>query len=243
MKRICIQPGHVNKGGGAPNELETNKRVADRVSALLRERAFEVYQTDANGYNDPKVTTVNYDLFLSLHCDMDYPDDNGGGFADFPEPKTDGATNESQRICKIINDFYFKEVGIVYKNRSNSNTRYYYMWKYLTLKTPCVLIEMGQSIDPHDSVLLGNTELIATALVRAICQAFGVAYDLTPPVVEPSNCEKELDYQKGEVTRLNLVIEQAKLDLDGKLAQKDVDCQSKFDTFKNYLIKTIQEYK
>jgi N-acetylmuramoyl-L-alanine amidase len=192
MTKVCIQAGHWNKsGGGAPEEQSNNKRIADRLSALLRERGFEVYQTDYFANNDPKVTSVDYNLFLALHCDMDYPDDNGSGFADYPEPLTDIATVESQRICKVINEVYFPEVKINYVNHSNANTRYYYMWKSLTAKTPCVLVEMGQSVDPHDKVLLANTELIAGALCRAICIAFGVPYDLptlppTPPQNPPS---------------------------------------------------------
>jgi len=39
---------------------------------------------------------------------------------------------------------------------------------------------MGQAKDPHDSVLLGNTELIASGIVRSICKAFNKPYDLTP---------------------------------------------------------------
>lgn len=187
--KICLQSGHWGKAGaGAPEEQANNKRITDRLSAMLRERGFEVTQTDYYAYNDPKVTKVDFSLFLALHCDMNYVNDNGSGFADFPQPATDGATTESQRIVGILNDVYFKESGITYKNHSNENTRYYYMWKYLTAKTPCALIEMGQSIDPHDKVLLANTDLIASSIARALCKAFNVAYDITPKppvVVEP----------------------------------------------------------
>lgn len=240
MPKVCLQPGHVNKGGGAPNELATNKRITDRLSAVLRERGIEVYQTDANGYNDPKVTKQDYDLFLAIHCDMDYPNDNGSGFSDYSDPDLSGvAFEEGRRISTIINNIFFPETGINYKSRSNLNTKRYYMWKYLTSKTPCVLIEMGQSIDPHDSVLLGNTDLIANALGMSICKALGVTWELAqPPIVNP-----EIQVLKDEIDRLNRVIGQGKVELEGKLATKDRDCQSKFDTFKNYLIKTIEEYK
>lgn len=220
LKRICVQSGHFNRGGGAPKEMETNKRIADRLSFLLRERGFEVYQTDYYGFNDTKVTKTDYDLFLALHCDMDYPGDGGSGFADYADPSTDFATKESQRICKVINDYYFPEVQIVYKNRSNANTRFYYMWKYLTPKTPCVLIEMGQSIDPHDSVLLGNTELIAGALYRAICKAFSVNYDLTPPEItceeRLTNANKEIDTLRKLSSNLSVQI----TNLNGKLEEE-----------------------
>lgn len=239
-KKICIQAGHWSKGGGAPQEMAGNKRIVDRLCALLRDRGFSVYQTDWYGYNDPVVTKNDYDLFLACHMDMDYPNDNGGGFADYPEPSTDGATKESQRICKVINDYYFPEVKIVYKNRSNANTRYYYMWKHLTLKTPCVLIEMGQSIDPHDSVLLGNTELIAGALYRAICKAFNVSYEpevVTPPQppVETCDCES----LKSDVKRLEDTLKQSNEKFQTELAVKDTECLEKIKTYKENIIKLI----
>lgn len=226
MKRIVIQAGHIGKaGGGSPGEQEVNKRIADRLSALLRARGFEVIQTDYYAYNDTKVTKQDHALFLALHCDMDYAGDNGSGFADYPEPSTDGATKESQRITKILNESYFPEVGIVYKNRSNANTRYYYMWKYLTLKTPCVLIEMGQTQDPHDKVLLGNTDLIANALGRAVCKAFGVSFD------NISNGGGYSDDNKVEIERLKKLLEEQKksydtqiLEIKSNLADKEKEC-------------------
>jgi len=182
MKSICLQSGHWGKaGGGAPEEQANNKRITDRLSAMMRERGFQVYQTDWYANNDSVVTKTDYDLFLALHCDMDYPNDGGSGFADYADPSTDNATKESQRICKIINEVYFQEAGINYVSHSNANTRFYYMWKYLTPETPCVLLEMGQSIDPHDKILLANTDLIASSIARALCKAFDVAYDIVPP--------------------------------------------------------------
>lgn len=240
MKKICLQSGHWSKGGGAPNEMVTNKRITDRLAFLLREKGFEVYQTDWYGFNDPKVTKVDYDLFLALHCDMDYPNDNGGGFADYADPNSDFATQESQRICKVINDYYFPEVKIVYKNRSNANTRFYYMWKYLTPKTPCVLIEMGQSIDPHDSVLLGNTELIAGALFRAICKSFDISYEPNvPPVVIPPVEVCDCEALKADVERLNKTLKDANLKFQEQLAVKDTECQAKIETYKKNIIKLI----
>lgn len=223
MRHICLQSGHDGKAGaGAPNESATNKRITDRLSTVLRERGFTVTQTNYYGYNDPNITKVDFDLFLALHCDMDYPGDNGSGFADFPEPSTDGATAESQRIAAIFNDTFFKETQIVYKNRSNANTRFYYMWKSLTAKTPCVLIEMGQSVDPHDSVLLANTDLIANALGRCICKAFGVEFDLKPAPLPDS---PEVVALKEEVKNLKSAMESQKSDCESKLALEKSVCQ------------------
>lgn len=248
MKKVCLQAGHVGRTSGAigaPEEMANNKRITDRLSAVLRSKGIEVYQTDAYGYNDPKVTKVDYDLFLSLHCDMDYSNDQGGGFSDYANPATDSATAESQRISNIINKIYFPEVKIDYKPRINLNTRDYYMWKYLTAKTPCVIIEMGQSIDPHDKVLLANTDLIANALAKAICNALGVAFEA--PIQPEQPCEEKLKALQKQVDDLNTALRQAKTVFDLALADKDIECQKKIDTFKqeikDYLVISIEEYK
>ena len=188
-KFICLQSGHEGRTSGstgAPGEVEANVRIRNRLSELLIEKGFMVQLVGA----DPTNAEIDkdFDLFLALHCDADYPNDNGSGFADYPEPSTDGATNESQRICRTINEVYFPETKIAYVSHSNPNTRYYYMWSRLSAKTPCVLIEMGQIQDPHDSVLLGNTELIAGALSMSICKAFGILPE-TPPIVVPNECD------------------------------------------------------
>jgi len=253
--KICLQAGHEGRTSGstgAPGEVELNVRIRNRLSELLIERGFQLYLVNA----DPKVSQINqdFDLFLALHGDADIYG-TGGGFADYPDPSTDKATVESQRICKVINETYFPETQIKYVNRSNKNTRFYYMWKQLSYKTPCVIIEMGVVQDAHDKVLLANTELIAGALKKSICKAFNVPESSPPetptepepepePGTEPetSQCEKELVYQKGEVLRLNKLVESTKNEYEGKIAQKDKDCQSRIDTFKDNLIKYIKEY-
>jgi hypothetical protein len=171
---------------------------------------------------------------------MDYPSDGGSGFADFADPSTDSATVESQRICKIINENYFPEVKINYVPHSNANTKYYYMWKYLTALTPCVLLEMGQSIDPHDKVLLANTELIASAIVRCICKAFDVSYEITPPVVvTPPAPVVDVEALKNTILELNTALETEKTKSKDALAVKTAECQEKIKAYKEKIINFI----
>jgi hypothetical protein len=203
LRKICLQSGHENaknncdpklRGStGAPGEMEFNVRTRNRLSQILLEKknpdgssAFTVQLVDATFNCDPNAGKTAYDLFLSIHYDADIYG-KGGGFADFPEPSTDHVTKESQRIAKVFNEVYFKHSEIEYVNRSNKNTRYYYMWKFLNAKTPCVLIECGVGQNAHDKVLLADTERIANALARAICEAFGVSFgdELTPEPPEP----------------------------------------------------------
>jgi hypothetical protein len=198
--KICLQAGHINiiynsilslRGGtGAPNEQVHNLAITNKTCELLRERGFEVKQTDANANDDSSITGTDWDMFLAIHCDSDSA--SNGGFTDYPEPSTDGATAKSQDLANKIADKYFPESGITRRDdrrQKSPDVMYYYMWQYLSNKTPCVLIELGESVDVKDSVILNDVERCAKALTRGICNAFGVAYDITPtvpPVVEPS---------------------------------------------------------
>lgn len=186
MKKICLQAGHWNitaGATGAPGEQELNLRILLRLKDILIAKGFQLFLVDAN----PPDAQINqdFDLFLALHGDADYPGDGGSGFVDIPDPSVDSVNDESQRIAWAIRQEYFKHSGITEVNRSNGNTRFYYMWSRLTAKTPCVLIEMGQVQDPHDKVILADTERVASAIARGICKAFGVVYDQSPvpPVV------------------------------------------------------------
>lgn len=200
-KLICLQAGHENaknncdpalRGGtGAPGELEFTVRVRNKLKDILLSKAgpdgkpaFQIQLVDATFNCNPE-RNKDFDLFLAIHYDADVYSGKGGGFVDFPEPSTDGATAESQRIAKAIRETYFKHAEIEdHPERSNKNTRYYYMWRALTAKTPCVIIECGVGQNAHDKVILADTERVAGALARGICSAFGIAYDTgtTPPV-------------------------------------------------------------
>lgn len=195
---VCLQAGHQNaknncdatlaKSTGAPGEMEFNIRIRDRLSQILLSKknpdgsdAFTVQLVDACFNCDPKANDQDYALFLAIHYDADVYGE-GGGFVDFPEPSTDGATAESQRIVKCIEDEYFKHAEITNKpNRRNAKTKYYYMWKFLSAKTPCALIECGVGQNAHDKVLLADTDRIANAIARGICKAFNVAFDAVQP--------------------------------------------------------------
>lgn len=203
MTFICLQSGHQNasqncdvslrKSTGAPGEADFTVKTRDRLSQILISKGIQVQLVDSCFNCDPKADDKDYDLFLALHYDA-YINGSIGGFADYPEPSTDGATVESQRITKVINEVYFPESGIQYVSRSNANTRYYYMWKFLSAKTPCVLLECGVGQNPHDKVILQDTERVATAIARGICKAFNIPFDAPVPPVDPcANVKKELE--------------------------------------------------
>jgi len=202
MKRIILQIGHKNirnncdvslRGStGAGGELEVNQAVVNEaVKHLL---GIEVKVVDANYNCDPDSLKQDWDLFLAVHCDMDYANDTGSGFCDYPEPSRDASTKQSQAMAKAIQDYFFPKVGINVKSRSNANTKYYYMWECISEKTPCVLIEMGQVKDPHDSVILKDSAKVGKALAEAILVALGL------PVV--GNCEAKLAEKQVELDEM-----------------------------------------
>lgn len=206
--KILCQSGHQNitiGSTGAPEEGQNNIRIRDRLGQILISKGFQVYLCDANF----KDYVNDYNLALSLHCDANYAGDEGGGFVDYPDPSVDYVNAESKRIKEAIESEYFDHSGIRnVPTRSNPNTKFYYWWSYLTANTPCVIIEMGESIDPHDKIILADTERVASAIARGICKAFNVLYDTaplppTPPI--PTVCPeraivvsaKEILYGKG----------------------------------------------
>ena len=247
MKKICIQSGHTSikyncditlrSGTGAPNEEKNNFRIVSRLCEILRTKGFEVVQTDANANCDSNITNKDWDLLLSCHCDANYAGDQGGGFVDFPEPSTDDATAESQRIAKAIESEYFKNTGIRnVPSRSNVNTRYYYMWQYLSAKTPCVILEMGESIDPHDSVILADTERVVNGIARGICRAFNVSFDVIPPVDPCANIKQELEVVKQGLVKAKSDLIALQTKTEQQLADKDKLCLQKIQDNKQKII-------
>ncbi len=212
MKRIVLQAGHQNikynsdvslRGStGAPQEMETNYRITSRTAEILRSKGIEVKQTDANANTDKSITDVDWDLYLAIHCDADSAL-LSGGFTDCPEPATDGATLISQKMANAIADKFFPYTEIVYRKerrQKSAGIQYYYMWKYLTNATPCVLIEMGESIDPHDRVILNDTERCAVALAMGVCSALGIPY-FQQPVVDYEKKYNDLLLAKAEADK------------------------------------------
>lgn len=212
MQKILIVAGHQNikynsitalhGNTGTVGELEINVRVADRLSSLLRNRGFEVVQSDANANDNPAITGTDFNLALALHCDMDVANDQGGGMVGSGDKSVDAMWQESLRIKGVLDEVYFSETKIVNKKIVTAGMKFYYMWQYLSSKTPCVLIEMGQAKDPHDSVLLGNTDLIAGAIYKSICKAFNVEEPLPIPVDPCAGVKTENEELKKKVSEL-----------------------------------------
>lgn len=187
--KICIQAGHEGRttgGTGAPNEQTFTIDISNKVADELRARGFSVARVPADP--TPEQIFGDWDLFLSIHYDADVYG-TGGGFVDYPEPSTDGATLESQRIAYLLRQEYFGTTKIVnHPERVNANTRYYYMWKKMSAKTPCVIIECGVGMHTPDdhSVLHFNRPLVVEGIVKGICLAFNVPYSTpTPPTPTP----------------------------------------------------------
>lgn len=190
--KICLQAGHIHiesnadsslhGSTGAPGEQEFTQRIVSATALLLQSRNFEVTIVDANANSNQIVTTTDWNLFVSVHYDADVYK-TGGGFVDYPDPSIDAANEKSKALANAISAEYFKHSEIIeHPERSNPNTKFYYMWRALSAATPCVIIECGVGGDAHDKVLLADTQRIASALARGICAGFAVIFDdPTPP--------------------------------------------------------------
>lgn len=259
MKLICLQAGHQNtptncvpayrSGTGAPDEVGFTIRIRDRLSQILQLKGFQIQLVDANFNCDPNADK-HFDLFLAIHYDANVYG-TGGGFVDFPEPSTDQATAESQRIVKAIVDEYFKNTGIVnVPSRSNGNTRYYYMWQYLSADTPCAIIECGVGKDAHDNVILNDTDRVCNAIARGICKAFNVPFDavtptptpppvVTPPANEIAVLKQKIEDMKQTEIRLKNEMVVFQTETTKRLADKDKECEQKIKDFKTKTINFV----
>lgn len=179
MKKVCLQAGHVGRASGAtgaPGEREWTQRMAAMVATRLVAAGISVTIADAKANTDSSITSQDWDLFLAIHYDADVYDDSGG-FVDFADPAVDQANKESRRIASAIRDVYFPVTGINNRpNRSNSNTKFYYMWNALSAKTPCVLIECGVGWrKPEDwDTLYNRADIVADGIANGIKKAFGI---------------------------------------------------------------------
>ena len=210
---ICLQAGHQNikdncninlrSSTGASGEVEFTVRIRDRLSQILISKGFQIQLVDAN-FNCSSENQKDFDLFLAIHFDANIYG-TGGGFVDKPDPSVDSATIESEKIRKTIEDEYFKNTGIVnMPQRSNVNTKYYYMWAALTAKTPCVIIECGVDQDAHDKVILADTDRVCNAIARGVCSAFSVSFDAPIPVPPIPPVDQCLIY-KQKLAEINTI--------------------------------------
>lgn len=233
-KLVCIQAGHYPRTSGAtgaPGEQELNWRITNRLDDLLIARGIVVQIVGA----DPTDAEIkkDYDLFISLHGESDTHNADGGMIS-APDPSVDSVFPESNRIKEAIESVYFKESGIT--NRPEwvtNNMRFYYMWKRLTAKTPCVILEMGVVQNAHDKVILADTERVAVAIAKGICKAFGIDYEPTPtptPTPEPpvDPCE---EVKKALTTAQKDLLDQQKV-FSEQLALKDKECEEKMASYK-----------
>lgn len=236
MKFIGIQAGHQNisqnidpalrPGTGAPGEVQNNIRIRDRLGQILIAKGFQVQLDDANANSNSNTIDKDFDFYLALHCEADVHG-RGGGFMTAPEPAYDDVNSESKRIIEAIKSEYFKNSGIE-ENESwitVAMTRYY-MWRALSSKTPCGIVEMGVAQNAHDKVILADTERVATALARGICKAFDVPFDTanpTPPPVDNIYKGYDLTDRNKMKELIDVVTGKSKYEQFAETVQKALD--------------------
>lgn len=240
-KFVCIQAGHYGRTTGATGtagEQELNWRITLRLSEILQSKGVMIQIVGA----DPKDSELqsDFDLFISLHGDMDTAGE--GGCIGSGDPSVDVSWKESARIRDVIASVYFPESGI--KNVPNKVTnaiRFYYMWPRLTAKTPCVLLEMGEVKDPHDSVILADTERVAVAIAKGICKAFGIDYEPpAQPTPTPPSPSDPCEAIKKELADTKKALSDAQKSYSASLALKDEECKKKLESYKSKIADGIK---
>lgn len=181
--KVILQAGHAGRTSGstgAPGEQKWTKEITPKLAKYLRSKNIEVREVGA----DPTDAEIagDWDLFLAIHYDADIYNDRGG-FVDTPDPTVDMASSESTRIAEEIRKTYFSKTGIPEKKeRSNSNTKYYYMWQRLSAKTPCVIIEagVGWRVQEDHNTLWFRQDDVVMGIGQGIVNALK-AEEVTPP--------------------------------------------------------------
>ena len=248
-KKVCLQAGHegVFTGAtGAPNERDFNIDISNRLKIELEKYGVEVHRVSAvkSSYASQYVQTTDFDLAVSVHYDADIYG-KGGGFADHPEPSTDYATGESQKATKIFNEVYFPNAGVKYVNRSNANTRYYYWWKYLSAKTPCVIIETGVGMHKPDdyNVLHGDRERVVMSLLKSILKYLGIPFD-SDDCEELKQQLKDMEIEKNKYkdeARELRPLKAENQELQTKLNNIDATYQERWENAKKKVISSVEE--
>lgn len=203
--RILIQAGHKGRTSGAtgaPEEQKWTSEIVPKIAQKLREHGIEVAECGA----DPTDADIAGDwaLFLSVHYDADVYNDRGG-FVDVPDPSIDFAHEESARIADEIKKTYFPITGIPnHPERSNRNTKFYYMWKRMSANTPCVILEAGVGFrTPEDhKTLWFQQDKVVDGVYKGILNA------LKPETPQPP--EDPCKAQNEEIAKLKRQIEDHK---------------------------------
>lgn len=199
--KICIQAGHKGRTSGAvgaPEEQKWTSEIVPKIASKLREHGFEVREVGA----DPASSEIagDWNLFLAVHYDADMYNDRGG-FIDTPDPSIDFSTTESNRIANEMRKTYFSATGVPEHNeRSNKNTKFYYMWDRMSAKTPCVILEAGVGFrTPEDhKTLWFEQDKVVKGIVDGILKALKPA----EPVDSCATTKKELETLKAKYSEL-----------------------------------------
>ena len=103
---------------------------------------------------------------------------------------------------------YFDITGIPNRpDRSNVKTRFYYMWKKMSAKTPCIIIEAGVGYrTPEDhKTLWFQQERVVDGITRGILNALKPE-PVEPPVNNCEECEKMVEKLGERVAELEMTV-------------------------------------
>jgi N-acetylmuramoyl-L-alanine amidase len=245
MTLICLQAGHYGRTSGATGtdgEQALNWRITLALTEILISKGFVVQIVGG----DPAQSEISkdFDLFLALHGDMNTSGE--GGCIGYIDPAVDSSAEsnaKSKAIKEAIQSVYFQESGIKDNpNKVTYNITRYYMWARLSAKTPCVLLEMGEVKDPHDSVILADTKIVAVAIAKGICKAFNVNYEpVLPDPITPPQPADPCASVKAELETTKKALYDAERSYSASLAVKEEECKQKLESYKYRLAVELEK--
>ncbi|MGL5617037.1 MAG: N-acetylmuramoyl-L-alanine amidase [Sarcina sp.] len=165
--KIAINPGHTIKGKGTGafgivSETVENRKIANKVMALLEERGVEVINcTFDESENDlkevvEKANKNNVDVFISIHLNA------GGGNGTETYIYRNGG--KAEILAKKINNLVYKSCS--FKNRGIKEANFYVLKNTIA---PAILLEVCFVDSKEDTEKL-NVDLVAKAIVEGLIE-------------------------------------------------------------------------
>lgn len=165
--KIAINPGHTIRGKGTGafgivSETVENRKIANKVMALLKAKGIEVINcTFDESENDlkevvEKANKNNVDMFISIHLNA------GGGSGTETYIYRNGG--KAEVLAKRVNNLVFKSCD--FKNRGIKEANFYVLKNTIA---PAILLEVC-FVDSKEDVKKLNVDLVAKAIVEGLVE-------------------------------------------------------------------------
>jgi len=201
MAEVVVQAGHENIGAncdaglrpytGAPGEVSWTPGIVEGICARLMAAGVTAHHVDANWNcgGNPSIGR-DYDAVLAVHYQSNPPHESGFSVGRM-DPLEDGAAAASAQLVDAINAAYSAATGLTRRDAwdtPNPNVQHYYLFRAVSLKTPCALIECGTGAvgAPDHAFLWTQQEKVIAGIADGILGYLHAAGKWSPPPAPPS---------------------------------------------------------